>query len=96
MPQITRAEAVDCLAVEVEKVHPAVLIEIDSELFPQRQSGQALSRTELVAHIRSSLYPEEIVDLWNVVFPADQNVWYDEEEEALHFNHDVADYVDAD
>ena len=28
---------------------------------------------------------DEIIDLWNVVFPEDRNVWFDEAEKAFHF-----------
>jgi hypothetical protein len=35
-----------------------------------------------------------MVDLWNVVFPKDRNVWYDEEATAIHFNEEMAGYAD--
>ena len=42
----------------------------------------------------SGLEAEEIVDLWNVVFPEDRNVWYDEEAKTIHFNEEVVGYAD--
>ena len=30
--------------------------------------------------------PEEIVDLWNVVFPTDRDVYYDEQDGTLRYD----------
>jgi hypothetical protein len=52
--------------------------------------GGAIDCEELTAgimnRIQNGLEDEEIVDLWNVVFPKDRNVWYDDETERVHFN----------
>ena len=37
---------------------------------------------------------EEIVDLWNVVFPEDWHVWYNEEDRTFRYNEEVLGYVD--
>lgn len=39
---------------------------------------------------------EELVSLCNVVFPAHQNVWYNEDDEKLHYNEETSGYVEAD
>ena len=52
------------------------------------------SATDLALHIRSGLEAEEIVDLWNVVFPGDRNVWYNEEDDEIHYNEEAVGYVD--
>ena len=31
---------------------------------------------------------EEILDLWNVAFPAARNVYYDDETETIHYNNE--------
>jgi len=49
---------------------------------------------EPVLMLTSHLDAEEIVDLWNVVFPQDRNVWYDEEAKAIHYNEEMVGYVD--
>ena len=46
------------------------------------------------AVIPGGLEAEEIVGLWNVVFPEDRNVWYDDETKAIHFNEEMAGYAD--
>ena len=38
---------------------------------------------------------EEIVDLWNVLFPADRNVWYDEQEDKIHYNEELVGYAEV-
>ncbi len=87
MPAITKMEAVERLAKAVEQASGDDLVEIYTELFPAKAvpSTGPLAH-DLARHIRTSLEPEEVVDLWHVVFPADRNVCYDEEDEALRFN----------
>jgi hypothetical protein len=94
MPVLSRAEAAERLAASVEKAKPSALAEIYSELFPERPPAPSPVASEIARHIRSGLEAEEIVDLWNVVFPADRHVWYDEETEAIRFNEEMAGYPD--
>ena len=56
----------------------------------------APSAADLAQHVRSGLEAEEIVDLWNVVFPDDRNVWYDEEDDKIHYNEEAIGYAEAD
>ncbi|MHC5541359.1 hypothetical protein ACYOEI_24320 [Singulisphaera rosea] len=43
----------------------------------------------MARHIRDGLEAEEIVDLWNVVFPTDRHVWYDEGSRVIHYNEEM-------
>jgi hypothetical protein len=94
MPALSRAEACEKLASGVEKARPANLAEIYSELFPEKPPPTPLIATDIVRHIQGGLAAEEIVDLWNVVFPDDRNVWYDEEAKEIHYNEEMVGYVD--
>ena len=94
MPVLSKSEAAEKLARSVEKAKPSDLPEIYSELFPERASAAPPVASEIANHIRSGLAAEEIVDLWNVVFPEDRNVWYDEEAKSIHFNEEVFGYAD--
>ncbi len=94
MPEISEAEAAEKLAKCVEKVRPSHLPEIYSELFPERPSPTRVVASDLAKHIRSGLEPEEIVDLWNVVFPEDRHVWYDEEAKVIRYNEEMVGYAD--
>ena len=96
MPAISVSEAVERLAKCVEKAKPTALAEIYAELFPEEPVAAPPTALGLAQHIRNGLKAEEIVDLWNVVFPVHRNVWYDEEENAIHYNEEVVEYVDAD
>lgn len=94
MPALSRSEAAEKLASGVERAKASDLPEIYSELFPERSSPALPVASEIAKYIRSGLEAEEIVDLWNVVFPEDHNVWYDEEAKAIHFNEEMAGYAD--
>lgn len=92
MPAIPLKEAVERLAKAVEQSGSDDLVEIYGELYPAHSrpdvSGTkaALLATELAAHVRKGIEPEEVVDLWNVIFPADRRVYYDEEERVLRYD----------
>jgi hypothetical protein len=94
MPALPKAEAAEKLATGVEKAKQSDLVEIYSELFPEEASPPSPVASEIARHIRGGIEAEEIVDLWNVVFPEDRNVWYDEEAQAIHYNEEMAGYVD--
>lgn len=93
MPALKREEAVEKLAAAVEKLDGSAIEEVREELFPEKTS--TLPAVDLVNYIRTNLYPEEIVDLWNVVFPDDHHVWYEDEESTFHYNEDAVGYVDV-
>lgn len=94
MPTISEIEAAEKLASCVEKANPSHLPEIYSELFPERPSPTSLIASDLAKHIRTGLEPEEIVDLWNVIFPEDRHVWYDEEAKVIRYNEEMFGYAD--
>ena len=96
MPALSTAEAAERLAKAVENAKPTVLTEIYAELYPEKPSAGTPSAIELAQHVRSGLEVEELVDLWNVIFPADRNVWYDEEDEKIHYNEEALGYAQAD
>lgn len=94
MPALPIKDASETLARAVETAAPSTLAEVRSELFPEQAPPAPLTAVELARHIRSGLEPEELVDLWNVLFPEDNGVYYNEETDALHFNEEVAGYAD--
>jgi hypothetical protein len=96
MPALSTNEAAARLATVVEKAKPTALAEFYAELFPEKPVAAPPSAADLAQHVRSGLEAEEIVDLWNVVFPADRNVRYDEEDDAIHYNEEVAVFAHAD
>lgn len=95
MPTLSTNEAAERLAKIVEKSKPADLSEIYDELFPETPPSAKLSATDLARHVRGGLVAEELVDLWNVVFPADWNVWYDEDDEKIHYNEEAVGYAES-
>jgi hypothetical protein len=96
MPALSKDKAMEELAAGVEKATATALAEIYNELFPEKPVASKPSAADLAKHVRNGLEAEEIVDLWNVVFPADRNVWYDEEDGKIHFNEEVVGYAETD
>ena len=92
MPVIRKTEAIEKLARAVEGASSDHLVEIYAELFPEKKAPDvsgSRGRTiagQLAQRIREGLEPEEIIDLWNVVFPADRHVRYEEEEGIIRYN----------
>jgi len=92
MPAIQKSEAVERLARAIESASSDILADIYTELFPEREApdvsggkGKAVAEG-LARHVREGLEPQEIIDLWNVVFPADRHVHYDDENGVIRFN----------
>jgi len=94
MPALSTDEAADQLARVVEKAKPTALREIYAELFPETPLSACPVARDIARHVRDGLAAEELVDLWNVVFPQDRNVWYDEEAKAIRYNEEMAGYAD--
>jgi hypothetical protein len=89
MPALSTKEATETLAQVVEKAKQSTLGEIYAELFPEKPASTLPSAADIAQYIRAGLEVEEIVDLWNVVFPRDRNVRYDEETKEIHYNEEM-------
>jgi hypothetical protein len=78
----------------VEKAKPSTLGEIYAEFFPAKIASTPLATSDVARQIRDGLEAEEIVDLWNVVFPEDYHVWYNEETKEIHYNEEMVGSAD--
>jgi hypothetical protein len=92
MPELSRDQAVQRLARELPSMQPDDLTEVYNELFPAQPTTEDRARQDrnrllerINEHIGRVLQPEEIVALWNVIFPRDRHVSYDEESNTLHY-----------
>lgn len=94
MPSIPISEAAEKVAEQVGRLGPSHLIEVYAELHPTRPVGPAPSAEVIAQQIRDGLEAEEIVDLWNVVFPRDRHVQYNEETGAICYNEDPVGSLD--
>jgi hypothetical protein len=88
MSPIPVKDAVERLAKVVEKASSDDLVQFYNELHPANRlpavngmKAKQLAK-ELSAQIRAGIEPEEIVDLWHVVFPT-VHVRYEEEHDVL-------------
>ncbi len=97
MPTIPIAQAIERVAVAVEKATSDDLREVYGELYPGKPlpPGGPVA-AELARYIRAEMYREEIVDLWNVVFPSGQYVSYDEDVDAVRISDHESRYADRD
>jgi hypothetical protein len=94
MPAISTNDAVEKIARAVEQAKPNILEEVYAELFPEKSLSSPPAAGEIARHIRDGIEAEEIVGLWNVVFPEDHDVYYNEETKAIHYNEEFAGYAD--
>lgn len=92
MPEMAREQAVQRLVRELPSMRPDDLAEVYNELFPsqpttEEQARQGRNRLlgQINDHISRGLHAEEIVGLWNVVFPKERHVSYDEENDTFHY-----------
>ena len=94
MPSISKDEAVNRLTRELEQNTRADdLVEVYNELFPTDPTTEEAANRDarpladrVAAHLKQGLEIEEIVSLWNVVFPGHRNVQFDEDEGTLNFD----------
>ena len=96
MATITKQQAVDRLTQAVRKAHPDDLVEIHNELFPEVPTTEDEAKVapaalvqKIVAHIDNGLEVQEILDLWNVIFPKHRRVWFDEDDGMIHYDEKI-------
>jgi hypothetical protein len=97
MPAVNKDEALDLLTKEVqEKLGADELLEVYNEVFPDRphteeeaHENPSLLAEQLGDHVNSGLEIDEVIDLWGLIFPKHRNVWYDDEEERIHYNEEA-------
>ena len=94
MPSITPGEAAETLARALEKAKPSHIGDFYSELFPDKPAVSPPTAEGLARHVRDGIEPEELVDLWNVVYPEHRNVHYDEDTNRIHYSDTSYEYAD--
>ena len=92
MPVLTKRKAVETLTAEVLRATPADLAEYHNELFPRERVSvngagydPAAVSAKVLKPIAAGLEIEEILDLWNVIFPGHGDRWFDEVGKKFHF-----------
>ncbi len=92
MATITKLQAVERLTEAVGKAASDDLVEIHNELFPEKpiteegvNADPAAVVEKILAHIGHGLEVQEILDLWNVIFPKHRRVWFDEDADMVHY-----------
>ena len=96
MATIKKQQAVDQLTRAIKNAPPDDLVEIHNELFPQSPTTESEASKDLSAlvakiaeHVAGGLEVEEILDLWNVIFPTHHRVWFDEDDGLIHYDEKI-------
>jgi len=103
MATIKKQQAIDRLIQAITHAPPDDLAEIYNELFPQAPATEVEVRkgsspfvAKILAHIDNGLEVEEILDLWNVIFPTHHGVWFDEDDNLIHYEEKIEHVGQAD
>jgi hypothetical protein len=94
MPVVTKEQALELLTNEVREKLPAdEVLEVYNELFPDKPYTEEEAQEdvtplieELVDHIHREQGIDEVMELWGLIIPKHRNIWYDEEEDRIHYN----------
>lgn len=100
MESIKKKEAIARLTRAVRTARVDDLVEIYNELFPEEPTTEKKANAnpssfvdKVMAHIANGLEIEEILALWNIIFPMHRGVWFDEDEELIHYTLEATDPV---
>jgi hypothetical protein len=92
MPAVNKDQALELLTREVKNFAIDELLEVYNEAFPTHPTTEEEARKDpsplveqLVQVIKTRLEVDEVVSLWRLIIPKHYNVWYDEEEERIHY-----------
>ncbi len=91
MPTVMRSEAADRLTQQVHAMNRSNLLDFHNELFPEDPISEidtkdvSAVRRKVLDYLGRGVEVEEILDLWNVVFPDAWNVYYDDETDEIHY-----------
>lgn len=93
MTKISKAEAMKKIVESLGNLRDDQLVEVYNELFPADSTtdqevcdGKERILKEIRDYVGRGLEIEEIVDLWNVLYPKDMNVLYDEETNTIQYD----------
>ncbi|MBL9090090.1 MAG: hypothetical protein JNL96_02630 [Planctomycetaceae bacterium] len=94
MPILTKDQAVELLTKAVEEELDADdLLQVHNELFPDEPVTEddvyddvTPSIESIVEFVNSEPAIEDLLDLWNLIYPKHRHVWYDEQSEKFHYN----------
>lgn len=94
MPVISKEQAVERMTRQLEQFAPDELLEVYNELFQKdRRSSAEINGNlaplvqRLVGYINGDQPIDEIMDLLHLIFPGRYgNVWYDEEDDRIHYD----------
>lgn len=96
MATITKLKAVARLTSAVRVAHADDLVEIYNELFPEQPTTEEEAERDspgmmhkILMHIDRGLEVQEILDLWNVVFPLHRGVCYDDDDGLIHYDEET-------
>ena len=94
MPDLNCQEAGERLARAIQIASAGTLREVAADLLSESRAESARLADQLATAVRHGVEPELLVDLWNVVFPEDHDVWFNEETSELHYESGLVESAD--
>jgi hypothetical protein len=85
MPYLSCSDAGERIAKAIETAKAGVLREIAVDLLSMAAGDAAGVSRNLATVVRQGVEPELLVELWNVLFPEDHDVWFNEETNEIHY-----------
>ena len=85
MPYVSCSDAGERIAKAIETAKAGVLREIAVDLLSMAAGDAAGVSRNLATVVRQGVEPELLVELWNVLFPEDHDVWFNEETNEIHY-----------
>ena len=97
MPVITKEQALELMTNAVrEELGADEVPEVYNDIFSDKRYTAENTPEDvtplveqIVAYFNSGLEIDEVVDLWGMIFTKHRNIWYNEEEERIHFNEET-------
>lgn len=94
MPVLARDQVIELLTKAVEELLPPDdLLQVHNELFPDDQvtreeldADDTPAIEDILNYINSDLAVEDLLDLWNLIYPKHRHVWYDDQAEKFHYH----------
>ncbi|MGL4555247.1 MAG: hypothetical protein ACRC33_29115 [Gemmataceae bacterium] len=92
MPEMTRAEAVERMSAALREYDPLERMAVHNDIFrrdpatrEQAEQTPDVLTERLVRYLGSGLDVAELTDVWRLIFVRDQDLWYDEDADRIHY-----------
>lgn len=93
MPEVNRTQALDMMAERIGQFDTLELLEVYNEVFPEARTTMEAAQADpsalvkrLVEYFDGLPYMDEFTEMFGLIFTSYREVWYNEEEEVIHYD----------